>query len=39
SVSEGLGVIEYSDKKAINEWVNFYNELKSHLEKEKIHAV
>ncbi|WQZ51345.1 ParA family protein [Helicobacter pylori] len=38
SVSEGLGVIEYSDKKAINEWVNFYNELKSHLEKEKRHA-
>ncbi|GAA8333868.1 ParA family protein [Helicobacter pylori] len=38
SVSEGLGVIEYSDKKAINEWVNFYNELKNHLEKEKRHA-
>ncbi|EMH05332.1 ParA family protein [Helicobacter pylori] len=38
SVSEGLGVIEYSDKKAINEWVNFHNELKSHLEKEKRHA-
>ncbi|GAA7435645.1 hypothetical protein ckin111_00290 [Helicobacter pylori] len=38
SVSEGLGVIEYSDKKAINEWVNSYNELKSHLEEEKRHA-
>lgn len=35
SVSEGLGVIEYSDKKAINEWANFYNELKGYLEKRK----
>ncbi len=33
SVSEGLGVIEYSDKKAINEWSHFYNELKSYLVK------
>ncbi|NGP56513.1 ParA family protein [Helicobacter pylori] len=39
SVSEGLGVIEYSDKKAINEWANFYNELKGYLEKEKKHAL
>ncbi|RKU93584.1 chromosome partitioning protein ParA [Helicobacter pylori] len=39
SVSEGLGVIEYSDKKAINEWTNFYNELKGYLEKEKKHAL
>ncbi len=33
SVSEGLGVIEYSDKKAINEWAHFYNELKGYLVK------
>ncbi|GAA7363798.1 ParA family protein [Helicobacter pylori] len=33
SVSEGLGVIEYSDKKAINEWSHFYNELKGYLVK------
>lgn len=35
SVSEGLGVIEYSDKKAINEWANFYNELKGYLVKRE----
>ncbi|GAA9068604.1 ParA family protein [Helicobacter pylori] len=33
SVSEGLEVIEYSDKKAINEWAHFYNELKGYLVK------
>ncbi|MGL2460277.1 ParA family protein, partial [Helicobacter pylori] len=27
------------DKKAINEWANFYNELKGYLEKEKKHAL
>ncbi|WJI98920.1 ParA family protein [Helicobacter pylori] len=35
SVSEGLGVIEYSDKKAINEWSHFYNELKGYLVKRE----
>ncbi|BCD45352.1 hypothetical protein NHP190020_03910 [Helicobacter suis] len=33
-----LAVQLLKDNKAINEWVNFYNELKSHLEKEKRHA-
>lgn len=33
SVRKRLGVIEYSDKKAINEWAHFYNELKGYLVK------
>ncbi len=31
SVSEGMGVMEYNDNKAKNEWSQFYDELSGHL--------
>ncbi|GAA8654933.1 chromosome partitioning protein ParA [Helicobacter pylori] len=31
SVSEGMGVMEYNDNKAKNEWSQFYDELSGYL--------